>query len=113
MSDYNIKYFDTTMDIIFEPTKKVFNAYKSLPNLEFEFRLGKKNGSMFDTNIGEEKFNKIKEALENYQEWEEKSVHYYTKILGGTRMKDQTLYRKIREAVYQATKQNERNLCVD
>ena len=72
MSDYNIKYFDT-MDIIFEPTKKIFNAYKSLPNLEFEFRLGKKNGSMFDTNIGEEKFNKIKEALENYQEWEEKS----------------------------------------
>ena len=60
------------MENIFQSTKKFFNTSKSLPNLEIEFRLGKKNGNMFDTNIGEEKFNKIKEALENYQDWEEK-----------------------------------------
>jgi len=53
------------------------------------------------------------EKIRNNEDWEEKSVHYYTKILGGTRMKDQTLYRKIREFVYQATKLDERNLCVD
>lgn len=61
------------MNTIFQPIKQVFNAHKSLPNLEIEFRLGKKNGTMFDTNLGEEKFNKIREALENYHEWEEKS----------------------------------------
>ena len=53
------------------------------------------------------------DKIRNSEEWEEKSVHYYTKILGGMRMKDETLYRKIRESVYQATKQNERKLCID
>lgn len=59
------------MDILFQKTLQSFNHYKSLPNLEIELRLGKKNGNFFDTNIGEEKFNKIKTALDNFKEWEE------------------------------------------
>jgi hypothetical protein len=59
------------MDEFFNNTKTIINNFKSLPNLEIELRLGKRNREMFDTNIGEEKFNKIKQALDNFKEWEE------------------------------------------
>lgn len=59
------------MDTLFQNVKPLFNKSKSLPNLEVELRLGKKNRNMFDTNIGHEKFHKIKEALDNYKTWEE------------------------------------------
>ena len=59
------------MDNFFNNIEKTFNNYQPLPNLEVELRLGKKNGNMFDTNIGESKFMKIKEALENYKQWEQ------------------------------------------
>lgn len=39
-------------------------------NLEIEFRLGKKNGSYFDTNIGKERFEKILRRLARYNGWE-------------------------------------------
>ena len=58
------------MDNLFQTTKTHFNRFKSLPNLEIELRLGKKNRNLFDTNLGEEKFKKIKEALDNFQTWE-------------------------------------------
>jgi hypothetical protein len=62
------------MDNLFQTTKTHFNRFKSLPNLEIELRLGKKNRNLFDTNLGEEKFKKIKEALDNFQTWE-KVIH--------------------------------------
>lgn len=58
------------MDNLFQNVKPLFNNSKSLPNLEVELRLGKKNGTMFDTDIGEMKFNKIKTALDNFNDWE-------------------------------------------
>ena len=58
------------MNSIFKTIKPEFFKHQSLPNLEIELRLGKKNGTMFDTNIGEEKFFKIKEALDNFKNWE-------------------------------------------
>lgn len=48
----------------------MFEHNKSLPNLEVELRFGKKSTNMFDTNIGEQKFFKIKQALDNFKEWE-------------------------------------------
>jgi hypothetical protein len=39
-------------------------------NLEIEFRLGKKNGNYFDTNIGKENFEKIHRRLSKYPSWE-------------------------------------------
>lgn len=39
-------------------------------NLEIEFRLGKKNGNYFDTNIGKENFEKIHRRLLKYPSWE-------------------------------------------
>ncbi len=39
-------------------------------NLEIEFRLGKKNGSFFDTNVGKDNFDKIFRRLMKYPSWE-------------------------------------------
>jgi hypothetical protein len=39
-------------------------------NVEIEFRLGKKNGNIFDTNVGRTTFEKIHRRLSNYPEWE-------------------------------------------
>lgn len=39
-------------------------------NVEIEFRLGKKNGSYFDTNVGRDIFEKIHRRLSKYPEWE-------------------------------------------
>ena len=73
------------MDTLFQNVKHLFNKSKLLPNLEVELRLGKKNRNMFDTNVGRDKFSKIKEALDNYTLWEEvkqtNTSSYYVKDL--------------------------------
>ena len=66
--------FDTVKDLIFQS--------RDTPGLEIEMRLGKMNGTFFDTNVGEKTFDKILEALEQFQHWEEKKsdiveVFYY------------------------------------
>ena len=66
--------FDTVKDLIFQS--------RDTPGLEIEMRLGKMNGTFFDTNVGEKTFDKILEALEHFQHWEEKKsdtveVFYY------------------------------------
>mgnify|MGYP002642585132 CR=1 FL=1 len=66
--------FDSVKDLIFQS--------KDIPGLEIEMRLGKMNGTFFDTNVGEKTFDKILEALEQFQHWEEKKsdaveVFYY------------------------------------
>jgi hypothetical protein len=38
--------------------------------LEIEFRLGKKNGNYFDTNIGQDNFDKLYRRLSKYPQWE-------------------------------------------
>jgi hypothetical protein len=39
-------------------------------NLEIEFRIGKRNGTLFDTNIGKERFEKIHRRLLRYEKWD-------------------------------------------
>lgn len=54
-------------------TKKIlplFEKYKNEDNLEFEIRFGKFNGNFFDTNVGQENFNKLLDGLRKYNEWE-------------------------------------------
>jgi len=54
-------------------TKKIlplFEKFKDEENSEIEIRLGKFNGSFFDTNVGEETFNKLLYGLEKYDGWE-------------------------------------------
>jgi hypothetical protein len=54
-------------------TKKVlplFEKFKNEENLEFEMRFGKFNGSFFDTNVGQDNFNRLLDGLRRYNGWE-------------------------------------------
>lgn len=48
----------------------VFEKFKHTEHAEFELRLGKFNGTFFDTNVGEENFNRILDGLQRYDGWE-------------------------------------------
>ena len=70
-----------TQTIVDAITTSVFTE-KNTPNVEMEIRLGKSNGSFFDTNIGAANFDIIINALEQFDGWEEKKsenveVFYY------------------------------------
>jgi hypothetical protein len=56
-------FFETAVE-------KKFIEHRNDSHIEFEFRLGKINRKTFDTNIGLEKFNKIRDGLLKYKGWE-------------------------------------------
>ena len=61
------------MDIksITEKIKDVFETHKNEEHIEVEIRLGKHNGSLFDTNVGKETFERVLKGLKKYNGWEE------------------------------------------
>ena len=48
----------------------VFDTHKDEENIEIELRLGKYNGSFFDTNVGKETFERVLDGLRRYTGWE-------------------------------------------
>lgn len=72
------------MKDFFAKCKPLVDANKSKKHVELEMRLGKMNGKVFDTNVGEEIFSKVLRALKKYQQWEsvkefESTVYYKDK----------------------------------
>jgi hypothetical protein len=65
----------------FEKVSPIFSKYQNEKHVEFEFRLGKINRGSFDTNVGQETFERILRGLQKYQGWEKVSkksdVAYY------------------------------------
>lgn len=66
---------------LFKCVESQFIKHQNDENIEFEMRLGKINTGSFDTNIGEENFNKILKGLKKFNKWEDvvntnKSVYY-------------------------------------
>lgn len=59
------------MNTLFNQVKPHFNAHKAKNHVEFELRLGRVNGKMFDTDVGKEVFDKLMCGLRKYQGWEE------------------------------------------
>jgi hypothetical protein len=55
---------------IVEKLLPVFETHKEEENIEVEMRLGKHNGSFFDTNVGKDTFEKVLEGLRKYGGWE-------------------------------------------
>jgi|TARA_B110000858_G_scaffold177457_1_gene212437 hypothetical protein len=55
---------------ITEKIKDVFEAHKNEEHIEVEIRLGKHNGSLFDTNVGKETFDRVMKGLKKYNGWE-------------------------------------------
>jgi len=55
---------------IVEKLFSVFETHKEEEHIEVEMRLGKHNGSFFDTNVGKDTFEKVLEGLRKYGGWE-------------------------------------------
>lgn len=51
--------------------QEYINIYKDKQYIEIEFRLGKIDRDVFDTNVGKDMFEKIKRRLYKYKGWEE------------------------------------------
>ena len=57
------------MDLI-EKILPVFEAHKNEEDIEVEIRLGKHNGSLFDTNVGKDVWKQVLTGLKKYDGWE-------------------------------------------
>jgi hypothetical protein len=56
---------------IVEKLYPVFESYKDEEQIEVELRLGKHNGSFFDTNVGKSTFERVLKGLQKYDKWDE------------------------------------------
>ena len=57
------------MDII-DKVLPVFEAHKQEDDIEVEIRLGKHNGSLFDTNVSKDVWKRVLAGLKKYDGWE-------------------------------------------
>jgi len=89
---------------ITEKVSAVFEAHKNEEHIEVEMRLGKHNGSLFDTNVGKETWERVLKGLNKYQGWESKKKSvvdvYYNdanniRITADEDTGDQTMVQKI------------------
>jgi len=48
----------------------IFEAHKGEGDIEVEIRLGKHNGSFFDTNVGKDTWKRVLQGLKKYDGWE-------------------------------------------
>ena len=67
---------------IFKTFEPDIQKYKSEKHIEIEFRIGKVNMGKFDTDVGEESFDRLMKGLRKYEKWEkvtssEKTVYFY------------------------------------
>jgi hypothetical protein len=58
------------MDALFSKWQPIIESYKSKPNTEIEFRIGRRASTGFDTNVGLETFKKLLVSLQKYSGWE-------------------------------------------
>ena len=67
------------MDIqnIVDTTFPLFEAHKDEDDIEVEIRLGRQNGSFFDTNVGKDAWKKVLRGLQKYDRWEKKESKSY------------------------------------
>tara|TARA_Y100001936_G_scaffold100254_1_gene98576 strand:+ start:2163 stop:2750 length:588 start_codon:yes stop_codon:yes gene_type:complete len=65
------------MEKAFEQFYPTFLNHHTTPNVEVEFRLGKKNNRYFDTNVGDDVFFRLKRALEKFEGWEKTDTEEY------------------------------------
>lgn len=59
-----------TMTALFNAWENTIDQYKDTPNVEIEIRLGKVNRGKFDTNVGQQTFEKVLHRLRKFEGWE-------------------------------------------
>lgn len=90
------------MDIYFDDIKHHFAKWQRHPNVEIEFRIGKKGVDYFDTNVGEVFWTRIWNNLNSYDGWESTNHHKYeyiyttegARIVGDTAIVKRLLYKQ-------------------
>jgi len=60
----------------------IIRKWAQEPDVEIEFRLGRKTPTKFDTNVGQEAFERLLHALGKYSGWESASKGTYTVYYG-------------------------------
>ena len=73
---------------LFDKWEGLIETHKNSENTEIEIRFGRRAGTKFDTNVGQETFEKVLRALGTYEGWERAShtnatVYYFE---GGKRL---------------------------
>ena len=71
------------MTALFNAWENTIETYKDTPNVEIEIRLGKVSRGKFDTNVGQQTFEKVLRRLRKFDEWEsanesQSTVYYDT-----------------------------------
>ena len=67
---------------LYDSWSPVIRKWAQEPDVEIEFRLGRKTAHKFDTNVGQEAFQKLLKALGRYDGWESMSKGTYTVYYG-------------------------------
>jgi len=67
---------------LYDTWNPVIQKWAQEPDVEIEFRLGRKTAHKFDTNVGKEAFDRLFRALMKYDGWESTSHGSYTVYYG-------------------------------
>jgi hypothetical protein len=62
-------HYHNDMDL-FDAIHSVIDTHKDEEDIEIEFRFGKHNGTLFDTNVGKDVWSKVLRGLKKYDGWE-------------------------------------------
>jgi len=90
---------------IIDKVGTAFETHKNEEHIEVEIRLGKHNGSLFDTNVGKEIFERVLKGLKKYDGWESMKttttdVYYddtnHVRISSDEDTSEQTMIQKIK-----------------
>ncbi len=91
---------------IIDKVLPIFEAHKNEGDIEVEIRLGKHNGSRFDTNVGKDTWKRVLKGLKKYNGWESVKMStsdvYYSdsnniRITSDEESGEQTMIQKIEE----------------
>lgn len=55
---------------LYDKVKPIIDRHKNDDHIEIEIRIGKFNGTMFDTNVGKDSFTAVMRRLQKYNGWE-------------------------------------------
>ena len=89
---------------IIDKVLPIFEAHKNEGDIEVEIRLGKHNGSLFDTNVGKDTWKRVLKGLKKYNGWESVKMNtsdvYYSdsnniRITSDEESGEQTMIQKI------------------
>jgi hypothetical protein len=58
------------VQVLYDKVKPIIDLHRNNDHIEIEIRIGKFNGTMFDTNVGKETFTTVMRRLQKYNGWE-------------------------------------------